>query len=294
MTWVQQHCYGSISSTAKMKTIRVQKPLAAFSGGVPMPWFRCLLLGCLALGLAGCGSKANGLANTANLGEQIVGTWEVTKAGSYMPEGSTLEFGKDGKLKVVAKLDEKETTEWTYTIEGDRITLLGPEAAKQVLKINKLTDTELVTEDATGETGIVTGFTYTSNLPLRSVFISKPLRGGQKSFELVVGDKTFPLEAGKRFHFTSVFPEGVTAFVIRGIEESEGLVYGPGEIERTTTPRPATDRPLGHHHRGSFPTGVSPLKDGSKPQVMMVPIFKVYPTEYKRRELANKDKTAGT
>jgi len=179
-------------------------------------------------------------------------------------------------------------------MDGDRITLLGPEAAKQVLKINKLTDTELVTEDATGETGIVTGFTYNSNIPLRSVFISKPLRGGQKNFELVVGDKTFPLEAGKRFHFTSVFPEGVKAFIIRGIEESEGLVYGPGEIERTTTPRPVTDRPLGHHHRGSFPTGVTPLKDGSKAEVMMVPILKVYPTEYKRKKLANKEKVAGT
>jgi hypothetical protein len=39
---------------------------------------------------------------------------------------------------------------------------------------------------------------------------------------------------------------------------------------------------------------VTALKDGSKPEVMMVPILKVYPTEYKRRELANQEKVAGT
>ena len=33
--------------------------------------------------------------------------------------------------------------------------------------------------------------------------------------------------------------------------QNGGLVYEPGEIERTRTVRPTTEIPLGHHHRGS-------------------------------------------
>src|SRR5262249_7767183 len=48
---------------------------------------------------------------------------------------------------------------------------------------------------------IATGYEYTSTVNFRSVLIPKPLPGGQTMFELVVGDRTFPLEAKKRFWF---------------------------------------------------------------------------------------------
>lgn len=266
-----------------------------------MRWFSLALLYAVSLALIGCTNAPAELPNKAQVGEKIVGTWEVSKAGSYAPQGSTYEFSKDGKLKITTTMDDKTTsTNWTYNLSGDKLHLIGEVSAKavleddkltdadritvkEVLKIEKLTDSELVTVDATGETGIVIGFTYKCNIPIKSVYISKPLRGGQKKFELVVGDKTFPLEAGKRFFFTTAgFPSGVSDFVIRGIDESEGLVYEPGEIERSRGARPTTDVPLGHHHRGSFPTGVTSLT-GARPDVKMVPILKQYPTEYKRK-----------
>src|SRR5262249_22653905 len=69
-----------------------------------------------------------------------------------------------------------------------------------------------------------TGYDYSSSINFKSVLVPKPLPGGQKNFELVVGDKTFPLEAGKRFWFTEQgYPTGVPAFTIRGIDLSEQL-----------------------------------------------------------------------
>jgi uncharacterized protein (TIGR03066 family) len=249
---------------------------------------------CVVVGPTGCGSKPTELANKDKVPELIVGTWEVTKAGSYAPEGATLEFRKDGKLRVAFSIDDWKTdADWTYIVDGSKINMVGPEGVKEVLKINKLTDTELVTESESAEVGIVTGFNNTSNIPVKSLMIHKPLRHGQKTFELVFADKTFPLVAGKRFFFTEMVPEGVSTFTIRGIEESEHLVYEPGEIERTRTPRPQMDRPLGFHHRGSFPTGMDFVKRG-KAEVKMVPILRQYPTEYKRKESTNKDKVAGT
>jgi uncharacterized protein (TIGR03066 family) len=262
------------------------------------------LLACLIAAPAGCNNKPVELPSQNQLGDRIVGAWEVTKAGSYAPQGSTYEFGKDGKLKITITVDDKSTvTDWNYTITGDKLNLIGQVSAKavleddkltdadrvtvkEVLKIEKLTDGELVTVDATGETGIVTGFTYKCDSPIKSVYIEKPLRNGQKTFELVIAGKTYPLVAGKRFFVTTAgFPNGVTEFIIQGIDESEGLVYEPGEIERTRSARPTTDRPLGHHHRGSFPTGVSAVKEGApRPAVVMAPILKRTPTEYKRKD----------
>src|SRR5262249_51471072 len=92
---------------------------------------RCLLSALaagLAVALGGCNNTPAGLANKDKdkVGEMIVGAWEVTKAGSYTPEGSVLQFAKDGKLKVTMKIDDKETcTDWTYVVDGDKINLAG-------------------------------------------------------------------------------------------------------------------------------------------------------------------------
>lgn len=73
---------------------------------------------------------------------------------------------------------------------------------------------------------IVVGYDYSSSDFFKSVIVPAPLKGGQSKFELVVGGKTFPLEAGKRFFFKEEFPEGVKAFTIRGINPSEQLEAG--------------------------------------------------------------------
>jgi len=107
---------------------------------------------------------------------------------------------------------------------------------------------------AAGPNDIATGYNYTSTINFKSVLIPKPLPGGQSKFELVVGDKTFPLEAGKKFSFAKDgdFPDGVNAFSIRGIDLSEKLDAA---------------------NMGAFPTGLSFVEEGT-PQVKMVPIVK--------------------
>ncbi len=71
---------------------------------------------------------------------------------------------------------------------------------------------------------IATGYDYTTiGNNFRVVMLPKALACGQKLFELVVNGRTFPLEAGKPFDFTQVWPEGVAAFTIRGIQARENL-----------------------------------------------------------------------
>jgi hypothetical protein len=67
------------------------------------------------------------------------------------------------------------------------------------------------------------GYEFSSSDNVKSLLIPQPLKGGQSKFELVVEGKTYPLDAGKRFFFTSDFPNGVNAFSIRGISLSEQL-----------------------------------------------------------------------
>jgi uncharacterized protein (TIGR03066 family) len=81
----------------------------------------------------------------------------VTK-GESLPEGSTLELTKDGKLKIEVKKDGKValSVEGTYKIEGKNFTvnLKGPggKDSTETMEIKKLTDTELVTYDMAKQT----------------------------------------------------------------------------------------------------------------------------------------------
>jgi hypothetical protein len=101
---------------------------------------------------------------------------------------------------------------------------------------------------------IAIGYEYTSTINFKSVLIPKPLPGGQTAFELVVGDRTFPLEAKKRFWFAKDggFPDGVPAFTVRGISVSEQL---------------DASNPV------AFVTGITFVEEGT-PQVRMLPIVK--------------------
>jgi uncharacterized protein (TIGR03066 family) len=92
-----------------------------------------------------------GAAEKATNKEKIVGTWEVTKAGSDLPEGSTIEFTKDGKLTINVKDKDKTiTVQGTYTVDGDKVmvvTKFEDKEHKETITIKTLTDKKLVTVD---------------------------------------------------------------------------------------------------------------------------------------------------
>jgi uncharacterized protein (TIGR03066 family) len=81
---------------------------------------------------------------------QIVGIWEPTKGEA--PKGTTLEFTKDGKLKITLEAEGKKVTiEGTYEIDGASLKtiLKGPDGKerKETMKIKSLSDKALVTVD---------------------------------------------------------------------------------------------------------------------------------------------------
>jgi uncharacterized protein (TIGR03066 family) len=88
--------------------------------------------------------------------EKILGTWQLTKSESGGPLGATLEFTKDGKIKLSATLDGKAINlEGTYAVDGDKLTVTwkvtGDKDLKDTETITKLTETELVTKDDKGK-----------------------------------------------------------------------------------------------------------------------------------------------
>ncbi len=73
---------------------------------------------------------------------------------------------------------------------------------------------------------IATGYDYTLDEgdPLfASVIVPEPLPNGDASFTLIVGEASFPLEAGEQFDLTQIDPLGVATFSIRGIDPGEEL-----------------------------------------------------------------------
>ena len=89
--------------------------------------------------------------------DKLVGTWEVVKAEQgALPVGSLVDFGKDGKAKVTAVREGKESTaEGSYTVEGNKLTVTlkhGEKEVKHAITIKKLTDTEFVSENERGKT----------------------------------------------------------------------------------------------------------------------------------------------
>jgi uncharacterized protein (TIGR03066 family) len=115
---------------------------------------RLVASGLLTLGLVlalPVGAKAD--ANK----DKLVGVWEVVKADpGALPVGSTVEFGKDGKAKVTAVREGKETTaEGTFAVEGDKLTVTlkhGEKEVKHEITIKKLTDAEFVSVNEKSKT----------------------------------------------------------------------------------------------------------------------------------------------
>lgn len=105
-------------------------------------------LGLAVLGLAGTAGAQDKKDDNA---AKIVGKWEVTKSGSDLPAGSTIEFTKDGKLTAVVKADGQELKlDGTYKVEKEKLTVklkLGDQEMEEAVTIKKLTDDALEVED---------------------------------------------------------------------------------------------------------------------------------------------------
>jgi uncharacterized protein (TIGR03066 family) len=87
--------------------------------------------------------------------KKIVGVWEITKSDDGTPLGTTIEFTKDGKVKVTTPVgDQKLNLDGTYKLEGDKLTVtIKPPDEKETTEtvtIIKLTDKVLITKDQKG------------------------------------------------------------------------------------------------------------------------------------------------
>ena len=83
--------------------------------------------------------------------KKIVAVWEVTKSGSDIPVGTTIEFTKDGKVKIATKLEGAEVKiDGTYKVEKDKLTVklkFNEQTIEETATIKKLTDDALEIED---------------------------------------------------------------------------------------------------------------------------------------------------
>jgi uncharacterized protein (TIGR03066 family) len=93
-------------------------------------------------GTAGAGSNA----------EKIVGVWDVVK-GEGAPPGAKVEFTRDGKVKMMAKLQGKEFNDevGTYKVEGDKLTVTQKGGQAETDRIQTLNDTTLIVRDPAGK-----------------------------------------------------------------------------------------------------------------------------------------------
>ncbi len=81
--------------------------------------------------------------------EKLVGVWEVTKG--ELPKGSTMEFTRDGKVKVVLKVDKEQVTiTGTCVLDAENLKMVLAVDGKEIKdtwKVVKLSDTELALKD---------------------------------------------------------------------------------------------------------------------------------------------------
>jgi uncharacterized protein (TIGR03066 family) len=118
-----------------------------------------VLAACFVLGLLACLSSPTTAADKdkASNKEKLLGTWELVKvepkSDEAPPAGTTVEFAKDGKLTIMAKVGEKTISlKATYTLEGNKLktSMKGPDGKEHTDTdtITKLTDEELVLKGA--------------------------------------------------------------------------------------------------------------------------------------------------
>lgn len=88
--------------------------------------------------------------------KMLVGKWEVSKADpDTVPVGSTIEFTKDGKLKINGKKDDVEMAiDGTYTVKDDTFTYklkIGDMELSDTITIAKISKTDAVTKNKEGK-----------------------------------------------------------------------------------------------------------------------------------------------
>jgi len=103
--------------------------------------------------LLGSGVRAEDKVDYAMM---LVGKWEVAKADEgTVPVGTTIEFTKDGKMKIGGKKDDKEMSfEGTYTVKDNTFTFklkIGEDEQSQTITITKISKTEASTENKEGK-----------------------------------------------------------------------------------------------------------------------------------------------
>ncbi len=108
---------------------------------------------CLSLALVGSsGAGDKGGVDKAKL----VGVWEVVKAETAPPPGSTVEFTADGKLivKALEKGGKIDQIDGTYKLEGKTLTItlnFGKDKVTESMTITTLNDTTFATIDNKGK-----------------------------------------------------------------------------------------------------------------------------------------------
>ena len=112
---------------------------------------RLVITGFLFLGLALIGTAGAPGDNA----KKLVGTWEVVKSETGAPPSATVEFTKDGKLKLKAKLGDKELViDGTYKVKGDKLDVtlefMG-KSKSESSTIKKLTEKQLIVVDEMGK-----------------------------------------------------------------------------------------------------------------------------------------------
>jgi len=122
-----------------------------------MKMLRRLTVAALALGLVYM-AAAVGAAEKGGAGpnpELLVGKWEVTK-GQTLPKGSSVEFAKDGKVKLnITDMGKTLSLAGSYAVDGStlKVTLKGPDGkdSTEKMTIEKLSATDFATKDAQGK-----------------------------------------------------------------------------------------------------------------------------------------------
>lgn|SRR5262249_49408265 len=108
-----------------------------------------IVLGVIVLGLASSAQAQDDFA------KKIIGTWVLDKSSGDLPPGTTVEFTKDGKLMVVAKVDTQELKiDGTYKVEKDKLTVklkVGDQSIEETATITKLDDKVLELKDKDGK-----------------------------------------------------------------------------------------------------------------------------------------------
>ena len=114
-----------------------------------------LALSGMIVGLAGFAGAADDKDKDDNA-KKIVAKWEVTKSGSDLPVGSTVEFTKDGKITATIK-DDTTKIEGTYKVEKEKLSVklkVGDQTVDEVVTITKLTDDALELKDKDGKVDV--------------------------------------------------------------------------------------------------------------------------------------------